>query len=343
MKQCNTKTRLDGQCELPVDIEFSTEDISSNGGAILLGQAAERLSIVEEIAALVCDGRDPDQTIYSRGEQVFQRASQIALGHADQNDADWLKDDPILKTASGELPESDNLSSQPTLSRFENAVGLPEVEAMQWRLVLSWIASLDDERTEVVLDFDSSAFEGQGNQQRLEFNGFHGSHILHPLLVFDGRTGQLITVVPRGGAASDAAGAAEWMRRIIVLLQTHHRDDCSVLVRADAGFAKPEVYRCLERLDDAFGQVTYVIGMARNSVLEDMLEPAMAQARGRRCATGRRAQVFVGFDYQAGFWEKTRRIVGKAEVTLVGDNPRFVVTNLAEFSARLVYKAGYCP
>ena len=91
-----------------------------------------------------------------------------------------------------------------------------------------------------------------------------------------------------------------------------------------------------------FGQAGYLIGMARNSVLQARLEPALEQARRRRKACGQPARVFVDFDYQAGSWHKPRHIVGKAEVTLQGDNPRFVVTNLDEFDARLLYEVGYC-
>ncbi len=342
MTQCNTKTRLDFQSQLPVDIEFSADDISSDGGAILLRQAEDRLGICETIADLVPDGRDPARVVHSRQEQVLQRVVQIALGYADQNDADWLRDDPILKTACGSAPDGGALSAQPTLSRLENAPTAAHVEAMQWKLIFSWIRGLDDQRREVTLDIDASAFEGHGAQQELSFCGFHRCHMLHPLFVFDDETGQLITVILRPGDAHDAKDAVEWVKRIIVLLKTLHRADCSVVVRADAGFGSPGIYRCIEQLDQTYGQVGYLIGMARNSVLQAKLEPALAQARRRRLAIGQPARVFADFDYQAGSWHKPRHIVGKAEVTLQGDNPRFVVTNLDEFPARLLYEVGYC-
>lgn len=342
MTQCNTKTRLHFQSQLPVDIEFSADDISSDGGAILLRQAEDKLGICEAIAELVPDGRDPGRVVHSRQEQVLQRVLQIALGYADQNDADWLRDDPILKTACGGAPNARALSAQPTLSRLENAPTAAHVEAMQWKLIFSWIRGLDRERREVTLDIDASAFEGHGTQQELSFCGFHRCYMLHPLFVFDDETGQLITVILRPGNAHDARDAVEWIERIVVLLKTLHRDDCSIVVRADSGFGNPGIYERLEELDRTFGDIGYLIGMARNSVLQSHLEPALEQARRRRLATGRPARVFVDFDYQAGSWHKPRHIVGKAEVTLLGDNPRFVVTNLGEFPARLLYEVGYC-
>jgi hypothetical protein len=342
MTQCNTKTRLNYHPQLPVDIEFSADDISSDGGAILLRQAEAHLGICKSIAELVPDARDPGRVVHTRREQVLQRAAQIALGYADQNDARWLKDDPLLKTACDLAPADGGLSAQPTLSRFENSVDASAVEKMQWQLIFSWIRGLDENRTEITVDVDSSAFEGHGNQQQLWYSGFHRCHMLHPLLVFDDETGQLITVILRPGNAHDSKGAVEWIRRIIVFLKTLHRPDCSVLVRADAGFGNPPMYRCLEELDRAWGHVNYLIGLARNSALEAELEPAMELARARRERTRRPARIFADFSYRAGSWQRPRHVIGKAEVTLLGDNPRFIVTNLTEFSARTLYETGYC-
>lgn len=342
MTQCNTKTRLDFHQKLPVDLDFSADDISTDGGALLVRQAEDRLGICEAIANLVPDERDQKRIEHSRKEQVLQRTIQIALGYADQNDADQLRDDPLIKTACDLVPDEGPLSAQPTLSRFENVVEPLHVEAMQLRLILGWIKGLDDDRGEITVDIDSSAFEGHGQQQCLAYNGYFREHILHPLLLFDDETGQLITAILRPGNAHDSTDAVKWLERIIVLLNSLHRSDCSVLVRADAGFASPSIYRRLEELDRIFGDVSYLIGIRRNSVLESKLEAVLEQARKRRKRTGTKARIFVGFDYQAGSWEHPRHIVGKAEVTLYGDNPRFVVTNLDEFSPRLLYEVGYC-
>ena len=342
MTQCNTKTRLDFHQKFPIDIEFSADDISSDGGVVLLRQAEERLGVCRQIAGLVPDERDPNRVVHSRYEQVLQRVFQIALGYADQNDADHLRGDPLLKAACDLAPAENPLSSQPTLSRLENSVDPVHVEAMQWRLFLSWIDSLDDDRREITLDIDSSAFEGHGQQQNLSFNTYHGGHILHPLLLFDDETGELITAILRPGNAHDSTEAADWLERIIVALKVLHRRDCSVVVRADAGFASPATYRRLEQLDDIYGEVGYLIGLRGNSVLADAIEPALKSARKlcKRCHQP--ARIFVDFAYQAGSWNRSRHVIGKAEVTLLGDNPRFVVTNLDEFPPRLLYEMAYC-
>jgi len=80
MTQCNTKTRLNHHPQRPIDIEFSADDISADGGAILLRQAEARLGLCESIAELVPDARKPERVVHTRREQVLQRAVQIALG-----------------------------------------------------------------------------------------------------------------------------------------------------------------------------------------------------------------------------------------------------------------------
>ena len=77
--------------------------------------------------------------------------------------------------------------------------------------------------------------------------------------------------------------------------------------------------------------VHYLIGVARNARLEQLLEPAMDKAKIRHCLTGGvTCREFIEASYQTHqSWSRSRRLLGKAEV-LVGNkaNPRFVVTNI---------------
>lgn len=340
MTECNTTTRVLFQSKFRVDIEFNAADLTTDGGAVLLRQIDDQLGLCKLVADLVPDDRDPAKVVHTRHEQIRQRTFQIGLGYADANDATWLRTDPLLKVACGADVRGAHLSSQPTLSRLENAPKAHHVEAMRLKLILDWVRGLDPERTEIVLDIDASAFEGHGAQEQLHFSGYHDAHILHPVFVFDDQDGQLVTALLRPGRCGDAHGAAEMMRDLVVLLKTFHRPDCAILFRADAGYGTPTIYRELEHLDAAFGQVSYLLGIAKNSVLLRKLEPALAQSRrGRGRGTTRR--VFDDYDYRAGSWKRDRHIAGKAEVGPLGDNPRFVVTNLTDFPARLLYER-YC-
>lgn len=340
MTERNTTTRVHLKSQSRVDVEFNAPDITSDGGALLLRQLDDQLGVCELVAELVPDARCPTRIVHPRLEQIRQRVFQITLGYFDANDATWLRADPLLKAACGADVKGAHLSSQPTLSRLENAVESHHVEAMRYRLMLDWVRALDPERTEIVLDIDSSAFEGHGDQEQLHFSAFHDAYILHPIFVFDDHDGQLVTGLLRSGTCGDARGAAEMIRDLVVLLKTFHRPDCAILFRADAGFGAPKIYRQLEQLDAAFGQISYLLGIGKNSVLLRHLEAALVQSRSARAGEQTR-RAFDDFDYRAGSWKHDRHIVGKAEVGPLGDNLRFVVTNLAEFPARLLYDR-YC-
>ena len=82
----------------------------------------DRLGLSARLAALLPEERDPRNVRHDRREQLRQRLYQIALGYADCNDADRLRQDPVLKSVCDRPPQAEGLSSQPTLSRLENAV-----------------------------------------------------------------------------------------------------------------------------------------------------------------------------------------------------------------------------
>lgn len=342
MTQCNTKTRVHFHPDKPVDLEFDAPDLSTDGGAVLLRQVDEHLDLCETLAEFLPDDRDPTKVQHSRLEQVRQRVFQIAMGWEDQNDADCLREDPVYKMVAGRQPDDEPLSSQPTLSLFENSVGMRTNKKLLETLELDWIDRLDEDREVVVLDVDASGYEGYGQQELLAYDGFHGAHIHHPLFVMDAQTKQVVSAVLRPGDVGDARGVVGLLRRIIDRLKVI-RPDIEVVVRGDAGFARPNLYRMLEEKNRKWGGVGYVIGIAKNSAFERKLEESLDGARAKFERSGDKQRTFQWFDHQAQSWETSRSIVGKAEVGPQGDNPRFVVTNIDEFSPRLIYVRAYCP
>jgi hypothetical protein len=117
------KTSLDFHPDLPVEIEFDAPHISSDGGALLLAQLDDRLGLCDAVASFVPDERDPSLIEHRRVEQLRQRVFGLMLGYDDQNDATHRRIDPVFKAACRKLPDGAHLSSQPTLSLFDNAVG----------------------------------------------------------------------------------------------------------------------------------------------------------------------------------------------------------------------------
>ena len=130
MAACISQLSLEFHPTGPIRVAFDAPQISSDGGLLLVRQMDDRLGLSQRLAALLPDERDPSKVKHARREQVRQRLYQIALGYADCNDADRLRHDPLLKSVCERTPQAEGLSSQPTLSRLENAVDAPTLRAI---------------------------------------------------------------------------------------------------------------------------------------------------------------------------------------------------------------------
>jgi hypothetical protein len=140
-------------------------------------------------------------------------------------------------------------------------------------------------------------------------------------LVFDGETGQVITAVLRPGTAHAGVGALAILRRLAQRLRARW-PGVAIELRADAGFAKPEIYAYCER-----EQIAYTIGLCRNARLEALAAPLVATALADSAsANGAKVRLLDETVYQADSWPHERRVIIKAEVLAKGTNTRFVVT-----------------
>lgn len=171
---------------------------------------------------------------------------------SDCNDADRLRSDALLQLACG--TEGIELSSQPTLTRFENGVSWAELKQLWLEFERQYVESLDPTTRSVVLDIDGTDDPTHGGQQLSFFHGFYDQHMFHPLLVFDGDSGQLITAVLRAGNAHAARGAAGILRRLIRAIK-HRCPNAMVLVRGDSAFGVPRILDLHEQLSDELGDV----------------------------------------------------------------------------------------
>ncbi len=192
----------------------------------------------------------------------------------------------------------------------------------------------------IILDIDSTDDPTHGQQQLSFFHGYYDQHMYHPLVIFDGERGQLVSAVPRPGNAHAARGAMGVLRRIIQRLKQRF-PHVQIVVRGDSAFAVPRVLRMLEELNREVGGIAYVVGLAQNAVLLRAGATALSEARRRFQATKQTVQHFDAFAYAAESWPQARHVVMKAEVSEHGANPRFVVTSLPEFAPALLYHA-YC-
>jgi DDE family transposase len=340
MAECIAQVALNFHPSSPITVAFDAPHISSDGGVLLLRQMDDRLRLSERLAALLPDTRDPRKVKHDRREQMRQRLYQIALGYPDCNDADRLRHDPLLKSVCDRAPQVGGLSSQPTLSRLENAIDVRRLRALVCEIEEQYVKSFSEAPDVIVLDIDSTDDPTHGQQQLSGFHGYYDQHMYHPLVIFDGERGQLVSVVLRPGTAHAARGAMGVLRRVIHRLK-HRFPHTQIVVRADSAFAVPRVLRLLEELNGGLGGIAYVIGLAQNAVLLRSGAAALGEARRRFQATKQTVQSFDAFAYAAQSWPQTRYVVMKAEVSERGTNPRFVVTSLAEFAPALLYHA-YC-
>jgi Transposase DDE domain group 1 len=335
----------------PIVVTCDQRQGSSDGGALLLRAAEVRLHVIARLAACLPEPRQPGKVAHELDALLAQRVYGIACGYADANDAARLAHDPIHKLLLGRDPvDGAALASQPTLSRFENAVDAKALYRMGETLADTVIERhrrrLQGRVKRVTIDLDPTDDPTHGAQQLTFFNSHYDSWCYLPVVGFlsfnKERVQYLFTAVLRPGNASAKAGAIGILRRILERVrQAFPR--ARIRVRLDGGFAGPTVLNFL----DAQPDVEYVVAMAKNDVLLRLAEPAMKQARRLSKASGKTAHVYGEGYYAAGSWKgMERRVIFKAEVVRLGerepkDNPRFIITN-GRRSARWIYRHVYC-
>jgi hypothetical protein len=302
-------------------VSFDGPQLTSDGGLCWLADADRMLGLCQGLAAHIPEWRRRPGR-HSLETLVRQRVFQIACGYEDQNDATRLRVDPLLKLVCGRLPEQRDLASQPTLSRLENAVDVKACYRLAVALVQLYLRERERDGipTRIVLDLDGTDDPAHGKQEGVAYHGFYGQYMYHPLLIFDGDTGQLITAVLRPGTCHASQGALAVLKRLVRLLRARW-PGIAIEVRGDSGFAVPALYTYLDAQ-----HIPYAIAIGRNPRLEAMATALAEEAIQQRGETGEKVRLFGEGQYQAGTWDRERRLVYKAEALEKGLNLRFVVT-----------------
>jgi hypothetical protein len=336
-------------CRRPVVAKFDQQHGSSDGGAILLKACDERLRLTQRLIESIDDRRQAGKIQHAIGDLVRQRLYAIACGYPDGNDASRLGSDPIQKLLCGRDPVSgEDLASQPTLSRFENAVERGSLYRMGVALAATVIERhrrrLKRKVKRITIDLDPTDDPTHGAQQLAFFNGHYDTWCYLPVagfLTFNEEVEQyLFAYVLRPGNATASVGAIGILSRLLPQLRAAF-PGARLRVRLDGGFAAAQIFAFLERED-----LEYVVAMAKNKVLERRAARLMGTARRLSRETHETAHVYGECRYAARTWPERRRVIIKAEVVRhpsrdPKDNPRFVVTNL-KASPRHLYEAIYC-
>src|SRR5919106_6257348 len=202
---------------VPLVTAFDGGRLTSDGGLPWLAEADAALALCATFAACIPEWRR-GPVRHALETPVRQRVFQIACGYEDQDDADTLRTDPLLKLVCGRLPDSGrDLASQPTLSRLENAVDRHTAERLASALVELYLRERGrlGPPSQLRIDVDGTDDPAHGDQEGAAYHGFYQQHMYHPLLVFDGDTNQLITAVLRRGTAHAGRGAVGILRRLV--------------------------------------------------------------------------------------------------------------------------------
>ena len=321
----------------PIVAAFDQPHASSDGGAVLLKSLDTQLQLTQHLAGCLVDTRQPGKVQHQTLELVRQRVFGLACGYADCNDAARLADDAIHKLLLDRDPiAGPALASQPTLSRFENAVTWAPLRDMAHVLTNTVIEThrrrLKGRATRITIDLDPTDDPTHGQQELTFFNGHYDTACYLPIVAtvtFNDEPAQYaVAGVLRPGNAPATRGARGLLRRLLRKLRAAFRG-ATYRVRLDGGFAHPKLFQFLEQQ-----QVEYVVAMASNRRLEKRARRLMGKARMQSKATGQTAHLYGETRYAARSWKRKRRVIIKAEVVRhpgrdPKNNPRFVVTNMA--------------
>jgi hypothetical protein len=318
-------------------VDFDGGRLSSDGGLILLSDPDDQIGLTQALAAVLHDPRDPRRVDFTTHDLLKQRVFQIAAGYEDANDANTLRHDPIFKVLLGRLPESGApLASQPTISRFENRVSRTELYRLARVLVDQFITSYERSPKLIVLDFDDTEDPAHGQQEQVRYDGHYGGYCFLPLHVYEGLSGRLITTIFKAKRFSAAQLLAVLKRLVKHLRQAW--PETLIVFRGDSHFTYPAVMQWIE----AQANLHYVTGLTSNAVLKTLAHEVVEQAKRAYERDGGKVTRFHSTRYQAGTWSRPRRVVIKVEVSAQGVNTRFVVTDLEQAGAKVLYRQLYC-
>jgi len=312
-----------------VSVDFSGEEISSDGALILLEKLEREHKLIDYFSKQIPDGRDPGLVRHSMSNLLKQRVFLLMQGYEDANDVFHLKNDPLIKDVLGGY-----LASQPTISRLENSLDKHSIFDLSNGWIDRYVKSIQG-RKSIVIDIDSTDDPTHGDQQLSMFNGYYGQFIYNELFFHDGATGQIILPVLRPGNCHSGRWYVSILKRIITKIREAY-PDMKITIRADSGFSCAPFYELADHYD-----LYYAIGVATNQVLKTRVSRAVKAVKHLYLDQGKKHQHFISFDYQAGTWHKAQRCYSKVESTGKGINVRHIISNLQEKDARDIYFGFY--
>lgn len=288
-----------------IKINFDGGDLSSDAGLLLFKEFLFKTGAVKLISRLFKTNDTASFRIHKDGANLMQVIYQIISAYFEDDCADELANEPVMTA----ILEKDALASQPTLSRFFNRMDQNSLEQLNQiiRELRKVIYSIKKPES-MLFDIDSTLLNTYGNQEGEGFNYHYQAHGYHPLLCYDGLTGDLLKAELRDGTKYCSKDADSFMKSLLDEF-TCDFPDLPLYLRGDSGFASPDLYEVLEDTD-----CKYAIRLKENAKLRELAgEENRALYRATKFNQVDYAIEYGEFMYQAGSWSHPRRVVFKIE------------------------------
>lgn len=308
-----------------VSVDFSAEDISTDGSVVLLEKLEREHKLLRYFSKVIPDRRDPLRTIHSVEKLLRQRVYTLMQGYEDTNDVNYLRNDPLYK----DILDGD-MASQPTLSRFENSMDKASIFAMCYAWIDRYVSTLGD-RERIIIDIDATDDATYGQQQMSMFNGYYGQFMYNELFFHDGETGQIIVPVLRPGNSHSNKWYVAILKRVLRKIREQY-PEMEIVIRGDSGFSCAPFYLLADQMD-----LKFALGISSNEVLKRRTARAEKAVKHLFVSNNIKHQHFMSHQYQAGRWHKAQQCYSKIESTGKGLNTRHIVSNMEANDARGIY------
>ena len=247
------------QSNRQIKINFDGGDLSSDAGLLLIKEFISKLGIERLLNRSFKTNDSAVFRYHTDRDNLLQMIYMIMAGYFEDDASDELTKDPVFKA----VLEKSALASQPTVSRFFNRMDEDTLKQFQEisQILRKRIYSIQMPQA-VILDLDSTLLAAYGKQEGRAFNFHYRSNGYHPLVCYDGITGDLIKIQFRDGAAYSCTGVTDFLQPI---LDEYLNDYPTIhlLLRGDSGFATPDLYKQCEE-----NGTSYVIRLKENFIKE---------------------------------------------------------------------------
>lgn len=304
-----------------VKMNFEGGDLTTDAGLLMYKEFDDKIGLSQAINETVHIKDPKTHHTHQNNEMIMQKIYQQAAGYFADDHADDLKHDPAFTT----VMDKEELGSQPTISRVNQKFDKYTVKELQ-----QVNQTLTDRYYElkapkvIILDVDSTNFPTYGSQYGGAFNFHYGENGYHPLLMFDGETGDCLKAALRAGNVYTSRQIVAFVGPELKRLRKKF-PNIKIILRGDSGFAMPELYKICDEHD-----IDFAIRLKSNSRLQDIAEEFIDEYAEKNDIAKGHHVFYKECTYQAGTWNKSRKVVMKLEkpegqLLFI---PTFIVTTL---------------